>query len=302
MRSALTAAAMAGGLIPAAFAGTAQAAPSLDLPFKCKSTMYGKVWTGHIPANGIDFNGAGGGDSDIGVPIVASGAGRVIKSLYYDRKSNIGYGNVVEIRHEGGVRTFYAHLRDRKVKTGQRVRRGQLIGHLGKSSAKYTFAAHLHYEQRNSSGSVIKSRFRGKLAPEYANIDTSIKHVSRNCAATPAPQQPDPTPQQPTPTPQHPGVPLPNSGFRRTATIRTDNGLPVHARRAPRPSAASVRTFSNGNRVKIVCQTTGARVTGKYGTSRLWDLIDLGNGRGAYVTDTYVYTGSDGRVAPACPS
>ena len=42
-------------------------------------------------------------------------------------------------------------------------------------------------------------------------------------------------------------------------------------------------------------------MSGKFGTSNLWDLIAIGNGRGVYVTDTYVYTGSDGRVAPDCP-
>ena len=53
--------------------------------------------------------------------------------------------------------------------------------------------------------------------------------------------------------------------------------------------------------MKIVCQTRGEKVTGKFGTSRLWDLVAIGNGRGVYVTDTYVFTGSDGRVAPDCP-
>ena len=96
------------------------------------------------------------------------------------------------------------------------------------------------------------------------------------------------------------GIPLPSFEFRRTATIRTDNGVPVSARRAPRTSAKRVLRLRDGDRVRILCQRRGERVTGKYGTSRLWDLIEIGGGRGAYVTDTYVYTGSDGRVAPRC--
>jgi surface antigen len=39
-------------------------------------------------------------------------------------------------------------------------------------------------------------------------------------------------------------------------------------------------------------------MTGRFGTSRLWDKL----AKGGFVTDTYIYTGSDGRVAPACPS
>jgi uncharacterized protein YraI len=96
------------------------------------------------------------------------------------------------------------------------------------------------------------------------------------------------------------GVALPAFEFRRHATVRTDRGLPVSARRAPRTSARRVLRVKDGGGVTIVCQRRGERVTGKYGTSRLWDLIAIGHGRGAYITDTYVYTGSDGRVAPRC--
>jgi uncharacterized protein YraI len=96
-------------------------------------------------------------------------------------------------------------------------------------------------------------------------------------------------------------VPLPNIATRFAATIQTDNGLPVSGRRGPRTAAKEVKKFSNGDKVKIVCQKRGEKVTGKFGTSRLWDLVAIGNGRGVYVTDTYVFTGSDGRVAPDCP-
>lgn len=303
-RPALSACAVAGVLGGLAAAPPAQAAVSLDLPFRCKTTILGKVWTDHRPAYGIDFNGPGGGDTDLGMPVTASAAGRVTRSLYYDRASGSGYGNAVEIRHADGIRTFYAHLRDRRVRVGQRVARGQLIGHLGKSSAKYSFSAHLHYEQRLPSGALRQARFRNRVAPEYRNIDRSIRHVSRNCPAAPdVPPAPAPAPAPaPSPAPAPIGVALPNIATRRVATVRTDNGLRVHARMRPRTDARSVRTFRDGDRVRIVCQKLGDQVTGKYGTSRLWDLVDLGGGRGAYVTDTYVYTGSDGRVAPACPS
>ena len=136
-----------------------------------------------------------------------------------------------------------------------------------------------------------------------------MKMTSRNCKkkkAAPAPQpqpQPQPPPQpqpQPQPAPAA-GVALPNTSYRRAAEVRTDNGLAVAGRKGPRTAAAKVNAYRNGDKVKIVCQKRGERVTGKFGTSNLWDLIAIGNGRGVYVTDTYVYTGSDGRVAPDCP-
>jgi hypothetical protein len=287
-------------------ASPAQAASDLRLPFACGAKFSGKYYSGHSPSLAIDFNGLGGGDTDLGMNIVAAGPGTVTKSLYYDRSSGVGYGNAVEIRHPSGVLTFYAHLRDRTVKPGDKVTRGQLIGHLGKTSAKYTFSAHLHYEQRTLSGSVIKAKFHGQDAPEYSHFNAAVTHKSDNCPtrATPAPA-PTPTPAPtpaPSPSPGATGVVLPPTiSTRRAATVQTD-GMRVAARMGAKTGAAIVRYFRSGARVRIVCQKRGAQVTGKFGTSRLWDLVDLGNGRGAYVTDTYIYTGSDGRVAPNCPA
>ncbi len=283
-------------------AGPAQAASNLYLPFACKAKFSGKYYAGHSPALAIDFNGLGGGDTDLGMPIVASGPGVVTKSLYYDKASNVGYGNAIEIRHPSGVLTFYAHLKDRLVKPGDKVSRGQLIGHLGKTSAKYSFSAHLHYEQRTASGSVIKAKFHGVDAAEYSHYNAAVVHTSDNCVkpgSTPAPT-PTPTPS-PTPSPGASGVVLPPISTRRGATIQTD-GKRLAAHMGVKTGSSIVRYFQPGTKVRIVCQKRGQQVTGKFGTSRLWDLIDLGNGRGAYVTDTYVYTGSDGRVAPNCPA
>ena len=96
------------------------------------------------------------------------------------------------------------------------------------------------------------------------------------------------------------GVDLPSIETRAPGTITTDNGLRVAGRLAPSTSGGEVLKFDTGQTVRIVCQVRGASVTGKFGTSTLWDLVAIGNGRGAYVTDTYVATGSDGRVAPPC--
>lgn len=55
-------------------------------------------------------------------------------------------------------------------------------------------------------------------------------------------------------------------------------------------------TYANGERIDILCQVRGQKVTGTFGTSDLWDLIDFD----AYVSDAYVNTGSDRQVAPSC--
>lgn len=53
-------------------------------------------------------------------------------------------GHHVFVEHGGGITTKYIHFSKRKVKTGQRVKQGQLIGLVG--STGLAAGPHLHYE------------------------------------------------------------------------------------------------------------------------------------------------------------
>ncbi|WP_133847728.1 hypothetical protein [Labedaea rhizosphaerae] len=85
------------------------------------------------------------------------------------------------------------------------------------------------------------------------------------------------------------------SAAAATGTVHTDSGASVNVHSGPYTSSSVTGSVANGATVTITCQTHGDTVTGKYGTSDIWDKISTG-----YITDTYVYTGSDGTVAPAC--
>ena len=83
--------------------------------------------------------------------------------------------------------------------------------------------------------------------------------------------------------------------FAATGTVHTDSGAALTLRATPSTSGSSVGSVADGTAITISCQTNGSTVDGKYGTSDIWDKV--GNG---YLSDAYVYTGSDGRVAPDC--
>lgn len=73
-------------------------------------------------------------------PVYAAAAGVAIKSKFFNGKA----GNSVEIKHRYGFRTKYFHLSIFIVKTGDIVRKGQIIGFLGTTGA--STGPHLHYE------------------------------------------------------------------------------------------------------------------------------------------------------------
>ena len=73
-------------------------------------------------------------------------------------------------------------------------------------------------------------------------------------------------------------------------------GAALTVRTGPGVSYAVAGKVADGARITISCQTAGSKVSGTYGTTTIWDKI----GSGRFVSDAYVYTGSDGRVAPDC--
>ena len=85
-------------------------------------------------------------------------------------KSRKGLGNVVEVRHEGGYVTRYAHLADIEVRKGKKVKKGDRIGYVGVSGN--SFAPHLHYEvHRDTIVMDPVNHFFASLDPEeYVNV------------------------------------------------------------------------------------------------------------------------------------
>lgn len=81
-----------------------------------------------------------------------------------------------------------------------------------------------------------------------------------------------------------------------TGTVNTA-GASLTVRSTPHVGSTAVGSVADGASITIDCQTYGDTVTGTYGTSNIWDHVPA---KGGYVSDTYVYTGSDTLVAPLC--
>jgi murein DD-endopeptidase MepM/ murein hydrolase activator NlpD len=119
-----------------------------------------------------------------GTPIRAVGDGVVQKAGWGG-----GYGNVVEIRHQRGYASRYAHMRGfaSGVRPGTRVRQGQVIGYVGTTGL--STGPHLHYEFHMNGRPVnptsiryltgdpvpggARGRFRAQVGARIAAMDRS---------------------------------------------------------------------------------------------------------------------------------
>jgi murein DD-endopeptidase MepM/ murein hydrolase activator NlpD len=74
-----------------------------------------------------------------------------------------GYGNLVVVYHSNGITTRYGHLSKITVESGQRVKRGDQIGHAG-STGRST-GPHVHYEIRQNDQPIDALQYVGQPRP-----------------------------------------------------------------------------------------------------------------------------------------
>jgi murein DD-endopeptidase MepM/ murein hydrolase activator NlpD len=116
---------------------------------------YGGVFFGSdIVHTGIDI------PTPRGTPVLAAASGRVIWAgyglFYGNNDPQDPYGLAVTIRHDFGhqgqrLYTVYAHMSEIKVKVGQEVKTGDVLGLVGTTGL--TTGPHLHFEVRMESNS-----------------------------------------------------------------------------------------------------------------------------------------------------
>ena len=132
---------------------------------------------------GVDF-GAG-----TGTPIMAAGDGVVKQKGWVN-----GYGNFVQIQHNGTYSTAYGHMsRFGNIKLGGRVKQGQVIGYVG-ATGRAT-GPHLHYEVRASGRQVNPAAKQFNLASgltgrEKTNFDAKKAAMFKEMASLGQPAKP----------------------------------------------------------------------------------------------------------------
>ncbi len=95
-----------------------------------------------------------------GTPVYATADGVVARANRFG-----SYGNYIQIEHGGELQTRFAHLSGFAVKSGDRVKKGDLIGYVG-STGRST-GPHLHYEVRLSGEAVNPIPYmRGEMTGE----------------------------------------------------------------------------------------------------------------------------------------
>jgi murein DD-endopeptidase MepM/ murein hydrolase activator NlpD len=139
---------------------------------------------GHM---GEDWDGVGGGDTDLGDPVYVIGDGVVV----FARDCHQGWGNVIIVRHayRDGLGTryvdsLYGHLDKIIVKRGQGVRRGQQIATIGNAHGLYD--AHLHLEVRkNLEIGMSRDKFAQDSSNYYdpSQFITSHRHLQSSGAS-----------------------------------------------------------------------------------------------------------------------
>jgi len=131
---------------------------------------------------GEDWNGRGGGNTDMGDPVYSTANGIVVWA--YDVRG--GWGSVAIIRHAyrdpstGQVKycdSLYGHLRSMWVKVGQKVKRGQQVGTIGNNRGMY--AAHLHFEIRHNINVGMLRNSVGRSTSNWADPTGFINKYRR---------------------------------------------------------------------------------------------------------------------------
>ncbi|WP_280406166.1 peptidoglycan DD-metalloendopeptidase family protein [Nocardia brasiliensis] len=271
------------------------------------------------PYNSLDFNGGDG-------RVVAPASGRVYKTCVRNGSAE------VKIVHNNGLSTTYYHMTNViDAANGSEIAAGTYLGHIGTQLPCGGFASgpHVHMslyrgnEPISLNGTTMggwtfregpeayggfaeragkQVRAGGRLM-NYGGGDDSNPAPPTATPTPPPTSKPPITPKPPTPAPPTPKPPTTPPTPEPDPTLANgivrpypDRNRKVNLRSGPGTRNAIVGTVRDGDSVTIVCTARGDRLDGKWGPTDLWNKLDTGK----WISDGFLYTGSNGPVAPDC--
>ena len=136
-----------------------------------------------------------------GTPVAAAWDG--IVRISKGTANTGGYGNLVVIRHDNGLETYYAHLSRRLVNPGQMVKAGDIIGLGGNTGRSY--GSHLHFEVRYLGNDINPNRL---IDFDNFKVKYDTLYISGYTVSVPKPNQATAQPQT-----QQPPKPAPSAQY-----------------------------------------------------------------------------------------
>ncbi|WP_230974177.1 M23 family metallopeptidase [Burkholderia stagnalis] len=253
--------------------------PGLALPWELNAGWY---WTGGAhgwsgqsrPYNSLDFSGGNG-------RVLAARDGYLYKSC--ERNGSA----IVKVVHDNGYATTYYHMVQlTSLNSGTRVRQGEYLGSVGNGlpCGGQTTGPHVHLSLSKDGNDVSvngmtiggwqffegASAYAGYAVRDQRRVSPQAWLVNYGGADSGNPTTP--------------------------VSARVQASGQVNLRSGPSLSAPIVGSLDNGRTVQLACYKYGDSVSGNWGATRLWYRLDSNQ----WISDGFVYTGSNDPVVPEC--
>ncbi|PGY57577.1 peptidoglycan DD-metalloendopeptidase family protein [Bacillus thuringiensis] len=246
--------------------------PELRLPYEKGQSwiMSGGPhgWSGSDkPYNSLDLYG---GDQRV----LAAGDGMA----YTMCSNNKGW---IRIYHESGYTTDYYHLWNNIVLDGHPIQEGTFLGYTGTdvSCGGYASGRHVHFSilQGNTRVPLQGKELGGWVFFETSPYNGYTMHGS---------------------TVKYAGYSLYNYGklLVNQGIVDTNGGRTVNLRTGPGTNYSVVGSLNDGEIVTVSCTTNGAPFIGRKGSTDKWNQLT----NGYWMSDAYLYTGTNDAIASSC--
>ncbi|MGE6964095.1 peptidoglycan DD-metalloendopeptidase family protein [Bacillus thuringiensis] len=187
----------------------------------------------------------------------------------------------IRIYHENGYATDYYHLWNNVIPDGQRVLEGTFLGYTGTdvSCGGYASGRHVHFSllQGNTRIPLQGKELGGWVFFETSPYNGYAMHGS---------------------TLRYTGYTLYNYGklLENQGIVDANGGSKVNLRTGPNTNYSIIGSLNDGEVITVFCTAKGMTFTGRKGSTDRWNQLT----NGYWMSDAYLYTGTNDTISPSC--